>query len=406
MLHLNLLIVWNTHIGSKLPSCWTEKSEFFRENTNGFEAGESETLAEKIFNCKVNIARELQVSDYQKKEEYAQYRMDLVDELNQQVIELNSDSFRVKMQMRYVENFRQRKAWENLETKEVTDLKKYVAPLIMPKKENELARRFDYLIYSIELAQLQSRNADRNKNIVSVTAERLSNLYSIPQIKEQQYVIEKVKAQSFWKDTSIFEMDAVRDALRDLIKFLEKDTYTIYYTNFQDTIVEEQEGEAIYASNDLKNYRKKVEFYLKEHQDNLSVYKLRSNKKLSSSEMQELERILWKELGTREDYEKEYGDTPVGRLVRRIVGVDREVVNAAFSEFLSEEGLNLNQIRFVRLMIDYIVANGNIENNAVLMEEPFRSVGSITTLFKDDMVTAKKIMDVAADIKKNSEEIA
>lgn len=60
----------------------------------------------------------------------------------------------------------------------------------------------------------------------------------------------------------------------------------------------------------------------------------------------------------------------------------------------------------MNLIIDYIVANGNIEDNSVLMEEPFRSVGSITTLFKDDMATAKQIMNVVADIKKNSEEIA
>lgn len=32
--------------------------------------------------------------------------------------------------------------------------------------------------------------------------------------------------------------------------------------------------------------------------------------------------------------------------------------------------------------------------------------GSITTLFKDDMVTARRIMEVVADIKRNSEETA
>ena len=88
------------------------------------------------------------------------------------------------------------------------------------------------------------------------------------------------------------------------------------------------------------------------------------------------------------------------------MGVDRSVVNEVFSEFLSEERLNVNQIRFVKLMIDYIVVNGNIDDNKVLLEEPFRSVGSITSLFKDDMQTAKQIMDVVADIKRNSEEIA
>ncbi len=36
----------------------------------------------------------------------------------------------------------------------------------------------------------------------------------------------------------------------------------------------------------------------------------------------------------------------------------------------------------------------------------FRSVGSITSLFKDNMDVAKKIMSVVDEIKKSSEEIA
>ena len=96
----------------------------------------------------------------------------------------------------------------------------------------------------------------------------------------------------------------------------------------------------------------------------------------------------------------------MGRLVRQIVGVDREAVNEAFSEFLTEERLNVNQIRFVRLIVDYIVANGNIDDNRVLMDEPFRSAGSITALFKDDMDSARRIMSIVDGIKRNSEETA
>ena len=122
--------------------------------------------------------------------------------------------------------------------------------------------------------------------------------------------------------------------------------------------------------------------------------------------MKELERILWQELGSKEEYVKEYGDTPLGCLVRKIVGVDRTALNEAFSEFMSEERLNINQIRFVNLIIDYIVTNGNIDDNKIFMEEPFKSAGSITTLFKDDMGIARRILDVVADIKRNSYEIA
>ena len=87
---------------------------------------------------------------------------------------------------------------------------------------------------------------------------------------------------------------------------------------------------------------------------------------------------------------------------RRNRGLDREAVIEAFSEFLSEERCNLNQIRFVRLIIDFIVVNGNMEDRRVLQDEPFRSVGSIITLFKDDMDTATKILSIVEEIKENS----
>ena len=86
--------------------------------------------------------------------------------------------------------------------------------------------------------------------------------------------------------------------------------------------------------------------------------------------------------------------------------VEPPLLGVVATEFLSEECLNVNQMRFVNLIVDYIVANGNIDDNSVLMQDPFRTVGSITTLFKNDMGTAKRIMDVIAEIKRNSEEIA
>ncbi|MBQ9135847.1 MAG: DEAD/DEAH box helicase family protein [Lachnospiraceae bacterium] len=380
--------------------------EYFRVNKNGSESGIQETLCEKIYNTKAMICRELQVPMYAKNEEYASYRADLVDELHQAVIELNDSSFRVKNHFRYVEMFRRFSKWDSLETVEIADIKEHISPLIQPKKEDELTRRFDYLIYSINLGVLQSKNVQTPINIVVQTAERLSAKYSVPQVAAQKEIIERVQLPEFWDDVTILELDTVRIAMRDLLQYLDKIKQKIYYTDFTDIIVETAEGKPIYNANDLQNYRKKVEFYLKEHSNNISVYKLRNNKKLSEGDLKALEKLLWEELGTKTDYEKEYGDTPIGRLVRQIVGVDRAVVNEAFSEFLTEQRLNINQMRFVNLIVDYIVANGNIDDNSVLMKEPFRSVGSITTLFKDDLQTANRIMDVVDDIRRNSEEIA
>lgn len=377
--------------------------DYFRENKTGKETRIQESPTEKIFNCKVHIVRELQAPEFQKEESYSHYRADLVDELKGLVTELHDGSWRVRQHLRYVEIYRDKMSWQNLEAASVSELKEHIAPLMVPKHEEELARRFDYLMFSMELALLQSKNVVQNIRIVMQTAEQLSGLYTIPQVRAQKSVIENARIENFWENASVFDMEHVREALRDLLKFIEKTKTHVYYTDFEDHMIEEKEGDAIHFSNDLKNYKKKVEYYLKEHKDHLAVYKLRQNKRLTSAEFAELERILWEELGTKEEYQKEYGDTPIGRLVRKIVGVDREVVNAAFSAFLSEEKLSLNQIRFVRLMVDYIAVNGNIEDNQVLMRDPFRSVGSITSLFREDMSTAHEIMKVAEEFRKNSE---
>ncbi len=380
--------------------------EFFRVDSHGAETGIQESISEKIYNCKVSIARELQEARYQSEEVYVNYRNELVVDLISGITSLNEESFRVKLHLRYVEKYKDKHIWANLETVKVSEIKEHIASIIVPMEDNELARRFDYLIYSIDLALLQSRDATKAVNGVIGTAEQLSKLYNIPQVKAEQHTIEKVQMKEFWDSVSILELDLVREALRDLVQFIEKEGQKIYYTDFTDQILAVNEGQSLYHTNDLQNYRKKVEYYLKEHQDIIAVYKIRNNKKLSQGDLKELENILWKELGTKADYEKEYGVTPIGKLIRKIVGVSREVVNEAFSEFLSDEKLNGNQIKFVRLIIDYIVANGNVEDNALLMQEPFRSVGSITTLFKDDMGTARKIMNLVEEIKRNSEEIA
>lgn len=381
--------------------------EYFRVNKNGSDNGIQESLSEKIYNTKAMICRELQSPKFMNDNHYADYRVQLVKGLHEAVVELDDNSFMVKRHLRYVEQFRCLSNWDRLETVEITNIKEHISPLIKPKKENELARRFDYLMYSIDLGILQSKNVQKPITTVVHTAEiLLATKNKVPQVVAQKHILEKVITAEFWETAGLLELENVRVAMRDLLQYLDKIETKIYYVNFTDEITDGVEGAPIYDSHDLKDYRKKVEFYLKEHSNNLSVYKLRNNKRLSETDLKSLEKILWEELGSKKDYEKEYGDTPIGRLVRRIVGVNRAAVNEAFSEFLSEENLNINQIRFVNLIVDYIVVNGNIDDNAVFMKEPFRSLGSITTLFKNDMGTAKRIMDVVADIRRNSEETA
>ncbi|MGB3926454.1 MAG: DEAD/DEAH box helicase family protein [Caldicoprobacterales bacterium] len=379
--------------------------EFFRVEKKPMEGGIQKSLTEKIYNLKVDIVRELQDAKYQT-DEYIKYREELVKDLLASVRILNDDSFRVRMHFKYIEKYRNKDAWNSLDTLAVSEIKEHIAPLVENLHDNELAKRFDYLIYTIDLAYLQNKNATKPIRNVINTAENLSKKTSIPEVKEKLHIIEKVQTEEFWDNVDIFQLEEVREALRELLVHLDKTNQKIYYTDFKDSIIEVKEGQPIYSVNNLKNYKKKVEHYLKEHQNQLVIYKLRNNKKLTRSDVEQLEKILWEDLGSREDYEREYGDTPITKLVRRIVGLDRHAVNEAFSEFLSEERLNLNQIRFVQLIIDYIVKNGMLEDKSVLVGEPFRQLGSITSLFRENIDDVKRIMAIVDEINKNCEIIA
>ncbi|MGM9531801.1 type I restriction-modification enzyme R subunit C-terminal domain-containing protein, partial [Intestinibacter sp.] len=378
--------------------------DFFRENPKGYESKIVLSLDERLFNLKVDIIKELQDVKYSD-EEYVEYRKVLSESIYQQIKALPDESYRVRLNAKYVNKYKNQDSLKVLGAIEAKELKDEISPLITTFGEDELAKRFDFVMYTIELARLSETNANRGIKSVISTANQLARLGTIPQVKAQKYIIDKVRNEEFWDNVGINDLEEVREAMRELIQYIEPDITRIYYTQFEDMIVTEASNGAIYNINDLKNYKQKVEHYLKEHTDDMVIYKLRNNKKITKQDLQTLEDIMWNQLGTASDYEKEFGDMPLGKLVRKIVGLDRQAANEAFSEFLNSETLNSTQIHFVKLIVDYIVKNGFVEDNRIFMEDPFRSVGNITQLFKNNMDDARKILDIIGNIKKNSEEL-
>lgn len=382
--------------------------DFFMVNKKGLNSGFKQGLTERIFNAKLDIVRELQNIKYQQ-EDYIEYREKLTEELISAVCSLNEQSFRVKMHLRYVEKYKNREVWQDINSTVAMEIKEHIAPIIAPMSDDELAKRFDNMIYAVDLAYLKNTKAKRAIKIIVKTAEDLSKLGTIPQVKEHKYTIEKVQESEFWENTDVLELEEVRKALRELIKFIDKSKQKVYFTNFEDEIIETEGNEEyndMYNTNDLESYRKKVEHYLNEHKNELAIYKLRNNKVLNKIDLDSLEKIMWEELGSKEDYERVYGDTPITKLVRKVVGLDRQAANEAFSKFLSDEKLNATQIRFVKLIVDYVVKHGMIEDNAVLTRDPFSNLGSISSIFQNNMSDIKEILNIVKDIKINSETIA
>ena len=128
---------------------------------------------------------------------------------------------------------------------------------------------------------------------------------------------------------------------------------------------------------------------------NEAIAKLKSNVPLTAEDIKELEKILWSELGTQEEYEAEYGKKPLGEFVREIVGLDMNAAKEAFSVYLEDTSLDSRQIYFVNQIVEYIVHNGTMKDLSVLQEPPFTDMGRIVEVFTDGSVWMgiKKIID-------------
>ena len=382
--------------------------DFFRENTNGQENRKQLTLVERIFNTKTEILRSLQESEYTADEEYVAFRRSLVEDMCHDVTSLNDDSFRVKMRREQVDTYRDINNWQDLNEIKVADIKNKIAPIIVPKDKDELARRFDFVMYSIMLGNLNKTSIDKPRGIVVESCTMLTKKYTIPQVAAKRELIERVLTDEYWNESRLLDYEQARDALRELMQFIDKEKQKIYYSHFEDNFTDINPGEPLSGGTQLKPYRERVQSYLKCHEDNLAVYKLRNNKPLTSVDMKMLENILWQELGTKDEYTRDYGEKPIGLLVREIVGMEQSAVNEAFSEFISKGNLNSKQIDFVNMIITYIVKNGNIVDvKKTFSQQPFKNFGGgVSVLFRDKMPTVKLIMERVAQIKRNAEEIA
>jgi len=210
----------------------------------------------------------------------------------------------------------------------------------------------------------------------------VAGVANIPEIMAESELIDKILHTDYLDNAGINEFENIRESLRDLIKYIPQ-VKIRYDTDFNDEILSMEWKESELENDDLKNYKAKAEYYVRQHQDNAVIQKLKSNVPLTGEDVKVLEGILWSEVGTKQEYEAEYGAKPLGEFVREIVGLDMNAAKAAFASFLNDTNLDSRQIYFVNQIVEYIVQNGMMKDLSVLQEPPFTDQGSIVEVFTD-----------------------
>ena len=235
-------------------------------------------------------------------------------------------------------------------------------------------------------------------------ASLLERKASIPQVREKLPLLKEIQTDAFWEANNLLLFEHVRQELRGLIQFLVKGTnQKPIITNLTDPILEQKEGALLSAAYDFEDYRAKVNRYVNEHGNTLAIYKLTHNIPLTTGDYQELERLLTNELGSKEDYAREFGDTPFGLLIRKIAKLDHEAAMQAFSAFINDQSLNQNQIAFVKKIIHHIELNGYMENVSELAKPPFDKPVSFLKLF--DAKTRTALMATINQVRENAVQI-
>lgn len=356
--------------------------DFFDVKKNGKEASTVESLQERIFNIKVEMAYKLQGLEYQT-DDLIVFRKDLVQYLVDKVNELSRGNFAVKQHLKYVDGYNKIQDYQALTYEVTLQLAEHIAPLVLPDKDEISALRFDSLIYGLELAYLIGKKYKKARTDLNKKLSALAGFATIPEILAQKGFIDELLHTDYIDNAGINEFETIRTKLRDLMKYAKFDSHAKYQTDFTDDILSMDWRVADLSDDYLVNYKAKVEYYLKQNEDILVIAKLKTNKPLTEIDVKELEKILWNEVGTKQDYEKEYGDTPLGELVRSIVGLSMEAANEAFSQYLNDANLNSMQINFVKRIVSYVVKNGMMKDLSVLGEAPFNEMGSVAEIFDD-----------------------
>lgn len=376
--------------------------EYFRAHKEGYETKEAKSLTENIFGKQVKLAVMLQESTYAE-DEYQEWRSELVGTCYAQVLELNTELIAVKLRMQSVEKFKRPGSFDFINEGDKGELLQQIAPIVRLDDTDEYAKRFDNFMYGLmisAMAQMPSfQYAQRQLRDIGTLLERK---ISIPQVKAKLMIIKEVNTDAFWEANNILLFEKVRKELRGLMQFLVEigPVKNPIITRLTDPIIGEQEGVQLEPPYDFEDYRAKVDRYVNENGNALAIYKLTHNIPLSVGDYRELERVLTSELGSKEDYAREFGNTPFGLLVRKIAKLDHDAAMAAFSQFINDQSLSQKQITFVHKIINHIEQNGYMESVTILTKPPFDKPLSFTKLFdrkmqSEIMATINKVKDNA-----------
>ena len=352
---------------------WCNNFEYFSVHSNGAEPVIVKSLTERLFSLRLDIALALQSAEHQEREEDKKLHDELKEILHAQVDSLSMARIDVREKIESIEPYRNKESWVCLSEVDVAKLKN-IASLLPRPNENEAAKKFDVLMLHLQLEKVDSTvNADKAKVSVMTLAKLLEEKATIPLVRTRLNTIRDVQTVEFWETSTIDRLERVRKELRDLIQLLEGNRNDKkFIIDIEDTTSSDADAARVQLR---ATYKQRVIEYLANNTGNPTLAKIQNFEQLTTSDINELQRVFWEELGTREEYNemtlgKRYNNN-VAAFIRVINGIDRKKALEKYAEFIKGTDLNSEQEQYLKNILDYISVNGDIQLSD-FMEYPLK----------------------------------
>lgn len=379
---------------------WGGNFRYFGTNPKEGKALKTVSLTERLFGVRAGIACALQAPQYQADEFAKGLHNELKTILQSDISKLSDMHISVRNKWPFVDKFRKADKWTYISEVDVIDLKNEIAPLLPKSMDNEMAKKFDLLSLYVQLGIVDdSFESDRHIGQITQIADALCNRASTPDIKAKMPLLNEIMTVEFWDNRTLASIENMRKEIRDLLKYLVGDAGKTFTVNIEDEVTYEGEAGGFKTS---MTYKQKVLDFLTQHRDLPVLQKIHNLEKLTGCDIEEFERILWHELGTKEDYERYLNrenltaDIPVAAFIRKVVGLDRQKAISLFSEFILANTLTAAQEEFINSILNYVCQNGDMEKKELRDNRFFFE--SLLTHFPDKAGQVAKFVALLHDV--------
>ena len=372
---------------------WCGNFDYFEKNPDGKELRPAQSLTERLFCLRTDIAFHLQHQKYQEDACCKSLHDDIKQLLHEQVKALSESHISVRAKWETVSHFKEVESWAYISDLDAMTLKTDIAPLLPKSQMDESAKKFDVLALTIELGYVDEEvNASKCIQRVKLIAEKLEEMGTLPQVQAKMGTIKEVLSDVAWQNVSLQWLEKVRNDLRELMKFLLGDKDKWFVVDIEDVISFDGESEGVTPR---VSYKQRIIDFLAANRHLPVLDKIYNMQQLDSDDFRELERIMWEELGSKEDYDNYTAGKMCGPnvaiLIRSFIGVDRKEAMQRFGRFITGMELNAEQEEFLMTIISYVCENGDITKEIVVNDSPFEE--RLNDVFSTCMVPLSKYID-------------